>query len=707
MQSKNAHAWRWGHELSLVMSLDTYLRRCEKPTDEDGATGSEDHEQSSSSDKTSTSSSSTPRAKRPRQGDCKRHWNSTWEDDFLVSYDKKRDVCTCLKCMATIETVKKYSLQRHCEKIHPEVLTWSSERRKLFIRQAKDKLKKMNDTLKSSLQPATLLNEATYKLGMTLVKHHKPISFAEPMVNWAASCDPDSRIFKNMAKSRQTISRRITDISKFIESETLSSLQGAPAWSLLMDESTDSADHAQAVLYVRYPDAAKKCVVTKFLTILRVEGSPTAENLYHILNTFIESRLIPKEKLVSFTSDGASVMQSLGKGVAGFLRRNYNPKLFVQHCIVHRQVLASKDGLSKLPNHVHSTVDEVMRFFRNSHVRKEKLPALIEASSDEHDHYNLVTYHKVRWLSLNECVQRLVDLLPEIVQFFEEESHSSRNSPAERRRLESIHERLVAAEFQLYLFFLQGQLPIIAGINTQLQKSNQDLFTTYQKIKCFMQTLLEPVLVQKDLGLTENNLRMDIDNIVYPGDELIRFREQAVTSGQLSMEQMHVVLCSMYEFVVSTGKALESRFPELSFVLSNLSFLNPANRKFSNSDISAVVAKYSNGRVSIVKVKSQYAFYKNDDTLDFLAMRCENKPDRFFSALAKIPEYGEFGALALDLLCMSPDTVECERAFSHMNLTKTKHSARITQENLQARLRVYMDDRTLEEFPFHDVKQSQ
>ena len=163
---------------------------------------------------------------------------------------------------------------------------------------------------------------------------------------------------------------------------------------------------------------------------------------------------------MAFTSDGASVMFSLGRGIAGFLCRNYNPNLFVQHCIVHRQVLASKDGLSKLPSHIHSTVDEVMRFFRNNHVRKEKLQAIIEASGDEHNYYNLVIYHnKVRWLSLNDCMQQFVDLLPEIVQFFEE-SHSSRNRPAERSRLENIHKRLVSAEFQLYLYFLR------AAINT-------------------------------------------------------------------------------------------------------------------------------------------------------------------------------------------------------------------------------------------------
>ena len=103
--------------------------------------------------------------------------------------------------------------------------------------------------------------------------------------------------------------------------------------------------------------------------------------------------------------------------------------------------------------------------------------------------------------------------------------------------------------------------------------------------------------------------------------------------------------------------------------------------------------KYCNPRACAPRV--------NDDTLDFLAMRCENKADKYFCALAKLPEYKQFGSLALELLCMSPDTVECERAFSHMNLMKRKYSARLTQENLQARMCIYMDSRTLEEFPFH------
>ena len=139
------------------------------------------------------------------------------------------------------------------------------------------------------------------------------------------------------------------------------------------------------------------------------------------MNEFVEAEGFPKEKLVSFSSDGASVMRSEGRGVSGHLRRNYNPSIFTKHCIVHRQVLAAKDGLDKLPSKIHKTVDDVMRHFKNSHVRKEKLKALIDMNGDEHEYQQLVQYHRVRWLSLKDCVQRFTDLLPEIVHYFEHE----------------------------------------------------------------------------------------------------------------------------------------------------------------------------------------------------------------------------------------------------------------------------------------------
>ena len=63
-------------------------------------------------------------------------------------------------------------------------------------------------------------------------------------------------------------------------------------------------------------------------------------------------------------------------------------------------------------------------------------------------------------------------------------------------------------------------------------------------------------------------------------------------------------------------------------------------------------------------------------------------------------EYHQFGLLAVILLCMSPDIVECEHT---MNLTKDKFSTRLSQENLQARLSVCLDSRTLDTFPWQSI----
>ena len=158
--------------------------------------------------------------------------------------------------------------------------------------------------------------------------------------------------------------------------------------------------------------------------------------------------------LVSFTSDGASVMRLERGGVAGHILRNYNSSILIQHCIVHRQVLAAKDGLEKLPSSIHKTVDDIMKFLKNNHIRKEKLKVIIEITEEEHEFYQLVTYHRVRWLSLNDCVQRFTDLLPEIVLYLEQEAHNRAIRPGERSKMQDFYDEVVHPEFQLYLFFL-------------------------------------------------------------------------------------------------------------------------------------------------------------------------------------------------------------------------------------------------------------
>ena len=93
-----------------------------------------------------------------------------------------------------------------------------------------------------------------YKLSHTLVKHHKPLSFGEAVVDWAKSCDQESKVFKSMPKRRQSLTWRVTKMADLIQKENRKNIQSSPCWGTQMDESMDKGGFAQAVIYCRYID---------------------------------------------------------------------------------------------------------------------------------------------------------------------------------------------------------------------------------------------------------------------------------------------------------------------------------------------------------------------------------------------------------------------------------------------------------------------
>lgn len=77
-------------------------------------------------------------------------------------------------------------------------------------------------------------------------------------------------------------------------------------------------------------------------------------------------------------------------------------------------------------------------------------------SEEKHEYQHLVTYHKIRWLSLNDCVQRFTDLLPEIVCYFEQEvAQNTLNRPSECAKLQEIHDGLVDQNFSCTFTFFK------------------------------------------------------------------------------------------------------------------------------------------------------------------------------------------------------------------------------------------------------------
>ena len=182
---------------------------------------------------------------------------------------------------------------------------------------------------------------ALYKLALALAKHKMPFSACEAFITFAKVADPDSIVFKNMAGSRNTIATKTVELyENILRPELTEKITNSPYWSLMADDSTDSAVQEQCGVYARFIDLEHQIISTRFLSFWRLVGHPDAENIYqgilHVIDESVidesvidESGLkLPLKKLVGFTCDGASVMISSHQGVLGKLRRGINPKLF-------------------------------------------------------------------------------------------------------------------------------------------------------------------------------------------------------------------------------------------------------------------------------------------------------------------------------------------------------------------------------------------
>ena len=73
-------------------------------------------------------------------------------------------------------------------------------------------------------------------------------------------------------------------------------------------------------------------------------------------------------------------------------------------------------------------------------------------------------------------------------------------------------------------------------------------------------------------GLHESNMRKNVDNIDYDCTQFDDFKDKIISSGQLSYAQLHEVMKNIFNFTVAIDRSLDSRFPELDFVVQNVSF---------------------------------------------------------------------------------------------------------------------------------------
>jgi hypothetical protein len=137
---------------------------------------------------------------------------------------------------------------------------------------------------------------------------------------------------------------------------------------VIIDEGTDASVMAQLVVYYKLLVHGNPLVVFAGVEYLK-KGD--AETIHQVLLHRLKKDNVSVQQLVSFGSDGASVMLGHKSGVAGRLLA-VNPILVAFHCVNHQGALgiqAAAEELSYLKDKFFPTLEHIGRYFRYSHTR--------------------------------------------------------------------------------------------------------------------------------------------------------------------------------------------------------------------------------------------------------------------------------------------------------------------------------------------------
>ncbi|PNF36358.1 hypothetical protein B7P43_G18283 [Cryptotermes secundus] len=265
--------------------------------------------------------------------------------------------------------------------------------------------------------------------------------------------------FQTVPLSKQTVTRRLEDISNQISNNVKDIIANCSYFSIALDESTDVSDTNQLLIFVR---AIKEdfTIFEELLQVCSLHSTTRGVDIFNAVKSAVEE-FGGFEKLSSIVTDGAKSMTGTISGFVGFLRQNQItvPTL---HCIIHQEALCAKS--IKLSTTM-ATVTKITNLIRggNRSLTHRKFLTLLEEMDSAYG--DLLLHTEVRWLSRGKCLVRFFELRHEIATFLREEVT---NSAELQNDLEDV-------EFLRNLAFLTDITQHLNVLNLQLQGKKQTI----------------------------------------------------------------------------------------------------------------------------------------------------------------------------------------------------------------------------------------
>ncbi|KAL3968683.1 KRAB domain-containing zinc finger protein [Sarotherodon galilaeus] len=581
----------------------------------------------------------TVQKKRKVDGEGRR-FQERWELQYF--FTEIRGNCVCLICKETVALFKDFNIRRHYETKHAATynkLTGSERAEK--VKQLQAALASQQRFFTRACETHENITKASYEVAMLIAKHGKPFTegtFVKDCVMKMVEniCPKKKQEFLNACLARNTVVRRVEDISSDIHRQLRDRGVDFDYFSLACDESTDASDTAQLLIYLRGVDD-KMNVTEELLDFKSLKGQTRGMDLFISVCEAVDDMKLPWSKVSGIITDGAPAMAGERSGLSTLICNKVSEEAgnaVKLHCIIHQQALCAK----------HLKFDDVMKpvaktinCIRSKALYHQEYQQFLHDIQAEYG--DVIYYNDVRWLSRGSALQRFFSLREEIKQFLDEKGQP----------MEELSDPVWLAN----LAFLVDITKHLNALNVNLQGKDAVVSQLYAHIKAFGTKLQ---LFQRHLSLTEPctahfpALKEVIDS--FPVDINVQMKRYATAIASLSGE-------------------FNKRFQDFAAIEKDmLLFSSP----FSVDPDDAPPQL----QLELIELQC-------DDECRGKHRQCSLVD--FYRQLDK-DRFPEVRSLAKKMLSLFGSTYLCEQTFSVMNLNKNRLRSRMSDSHLRDILRI-------------------
>ncbi|XP_071041980.1 zinc finger protein 862-like [Parasteatoda tepidariorum] len=199
-------------------------------------------------------------------------------------------------------------------------------------------------------------------------------------------------------------------------------------YSVIVDESTDVSIKSNIAIVIKYYSEVDEIVKTKLLNLVEIKDK-TAEGLFNSLSTEIRKNGLQLQNLVGFAADTTNVMFGEHNSVVQKLR-NESPDCMFIKCVCHSTALAVSKACLKFPRDIEDLIRDTHNYFSYSSKRREEFKEFQDFTNTPT--HNILKLYDIRWLSLGQCVDRILEQWDALLLYFTEQHLSERLMAAER-----------------------------------------------------------------------------------------------------------------------------------------------------------------------------------------------------------------------------------------------------------------------------------